>query len=220
MEDKKVFKPTIWEKKLSLGGTLLFIAAGCLLIFSDELFPGPAFSFIGVASVLFGGLCFLVFLLSYLKGEPLLVVSENGVNISPDHFIPWRDVREVRVLQGDIEQIGIFTFEDFEETPSQDFLGRMAQRSWGTKILPTGVTSSTYRSITHVDIIEAFQKYHDQFLATLSEDEREKYVDVIPQIVDGKLQVRELKNTDEFGSGNEESTADFIDWEALMKREK
>lgn len=225
MEDKKVFKPTIWDKKILLGGCLLFIVVSYfILIFpSDNLFDDFFYTLIGFASILFFGLASLVILIRGLIGRPFLTVSKEGVKIfkhTKTIFVPWKEVRKVRILpQGPVEHIGLFPFE---ERRSSNLSKAMDRDLLGLKEDPIGLISNAYFSFTNVDIIEAFHKYHNQFLATLSENEREKYVDVIPQIVDGEIQVevRELKNTDEFGSGNEESTADFIDWESIMNREK
>ncbi len=99
------------KKKIMLGiiGSLAFVAIGVWFLVSPPQTSNPFWSnpqmlgFLGVASILFFGLCFVVFLNKIRQTQVGLVLDKEGITDNSSGVsagkIPWKDITHLEVLQ-------------------------------------------------------------------------------------------------------------------------
>ena len=220
LEDKKVFR-------YSAGGIALFVFA-CLLVVM------VAFGAIGrdetrnlfmiTIGIIFcggGGIYFLVF----KSWRPIVTVSKEGISqptLLKEKFVSWVEINEIRIKVQSISSgrgfttttkyIGVFTFEGRQEDNAFGyFWAELSKFLTGWSEMPTLLIANQkiLTGIKNEEIIQIMEKYHEEFVSGLPEEEKAKYEHVFRQNV-----TRLLKNTMNF-VGEDNSIQEDVDQENI-----
>jgi hypothetical protein len=124
-----------WRIALLLVGCMAFVATGLWFIGFFEALPPPTgeaapsvVSFVGWASILFFGVCFVAGVRQFFDGEEQLRISAAGIRCKRwcDDTIRWDDITFVDVWEHRGQKIIMLYLKDASKYPSRGLAGKLA----------------------------------------------------------------------------------------------